>query len=106
MSTKRLLVAGGLACLLIGCFITTRGNDLPQGKLNVQAAPSEATILVDEKSAKPGERNVDIGPHKIKVVMEGFKPYETTVTVTQADPTYVGVILDPDSPDTRNWYKD
>ena len=107
MRFKGLLLVGlGLGFFVWGYLITLRGSDLPQGKLNVLVAPAEANVLLDGSSIKSGERYVDIGPHKIKITMSGFKSYENIVNITQADETYVGVILDPNSPNTKDWFED
>lgn len=100
-----MFIATCLGFLFIGYKLTSGGSDLPQGQLNLQVAPSSATVLIDGKPAKNGEMMVDIGEHEIGITMLGFKSYETVVNITQATPAYVGVILSPDSEDTQDWFE-
>lgn len=95
----------GVACFAGGYFITVGGNNLPQGKLNIKAAPSGAKVYIDNKKASQGEQQLDIGSHTIKVAMDGFKTYIKSVNITQANGTYIAAILNPDSSTTQNWYK-
>ncbi|HEX5743939.1 MAG TPA: PEGA domain-containing protein, partial [Candidatus Saccharimonadales bacterium] len=81
-----------IACALfmwLGYLKTSRAHDLPQGQINIEVAPAEADIMIDGRQAPAGENEVDIGPHKVKVAMEGFSAYENTVDVTQSTPVYI-----------------
>jgi hypothetical protein len=101
-----LLVLAGAILMWAGYLKTSRVHDLPQGQIDVEVAPAGADISIDGQKWDSGLSDIDIGPHKIRVSLDGFKPHETTVDVTQAEKAYVGVVLRSGSDDTKGWYTD
>lgn len=97
-------IAVGLCCFGVAYVLTTRGQVLPQGEVEFMVAPKKSQISLDGKKVKPGIKNVEIGPHVVDISHEGFATYQERIDVTQANKTFVGVALAPNSKQTKDWY--
>lgn len=69
------------------------------GKIVVKCTPSDAIIWLDGKNTKLKTpttlENISPGEHRVKVVKEGYEPYEESVTVSPITIAYVTNPLNP-----------
>jgi len=86
-------------------MMTARKTVLPQGTVELMVAPEKSRITLNGEEVKTGIKKVDIGPHVVSVSREGFSTYQKRIDVTQANNSFVGVVLSPSTKETKDWYK-
>ena len=74
--------------------------------ISLSVAPSSSSAKLDNKGVKSGKINVKPGKHTIIVSKKGFSTQINTVDLKTKETKYVGIALLPNSPETKNWYKE
>jgi len=72
--------------------------------LEILVAPRGASLKLDGKGIKSGKMRVKIGSHTIVAAMSGFAGQTKKVQVGTKG-QFVGIILQPNSTSTSDWYK-
>jgi len=72
--------------------------------LDILVAPHGATLKLDNRGIKSGKTKVKAGTHIIMATMEGFAEQTKKVQIGTKN-QFVGIILQPNSASTTDWYK-
>lgn len=72
--------------------------------LTLEFAPKSASALIGGIKAKQGTQRQLPGTYDIVISKNGFKTKKITVTLKKGDNGYTGVVLESDSPDTKDWF--
>jgi hypothetical protein len=113
-NTKRLT---GLArivlmifALFLGFLLTYNFTKPPKlssvGYIKTMVAPSGANIKLDGKGIKAGIFKVGVGKHQVNFSKNGFASQSKTIEVVNDQTVFAGVVLQPNSQKTANWYTD
>ena len=73
-------------------------------KITIEVSPSGSTIKLNDKGIKEGTRKVRPGSYTIKVSHDGFTTGSKSITISKNQNVYVGIVLDPSSLSTNNWF--
>ncbi len=93
----------GIAGMAFIATITLGATSSAGFFIQIAAAPSGASILIDGNNAKAGRNQVQWGDHVVTVSKDGFATQTQNVT-TNSKEAYVDAVLIPNSPTTKNWY--
>ncbi|MFZ2513428.1 MAG: hypothetical protein WAW63_03155 [Candidatus Saccharimonadales bacterium] len=108
MSRKKLLLVFVLVFVLVAGIIAR--NIFLSSKytatIEVEFTPLSATARVDGKRVRPGFIRTTPGKHTVSVSKDGFLSEKKTVVAPKGNAVYIGLILDPSSPATAQWYRD
>ncbi|HUC86812.1 MAG TPA: PEGA domain-containing protein [Candidatus Saccharimonadales bacterium] len=72
--------------------------------LQIQVAPSGASVAIDSHDSGSGKQEINPGQHSVTVRKHGFATQTRAVTVNPGQTVYFGAILEPNSSSTQNWY--
>lgn len=96
-----LLLTAVLILLLGLLFSHLRQTGTP---LEILVAPHGARLTLDGKGIKSGKIKAKTGPHSLVAKMTGFATQTQKIQVGERS-QFVGIILQPNSPGTADWYK-
>lgn len=68
--------------------------------------PLSSTALLDGHRVRVGTHKVRPGKHSLVVSKEGFLTQTSSVSVKKGENGYIGIVLEPTTPKTANWYKE
>ncbi len=98
LAVLAVLVVGGLAVVRLGTL---------SAKLTIEIAPINGSkLMVNGQGRRAGSIRVRPGQIRVSVTRTGFGGFNQTITVAKGDKKYVGIILQPNTPATANWYAD
>ena len=95
MYTKHLIRLSALCFITLGWLQSAHAQN---GKLKVQASPSEAYVFVDGKAmheASGGAITLPAGPHEVGIYNYGFSPVTRAVTIDAGKTSTLEVMLTP-----------
>jgi len=72
--------------------------------INILVAPSGSSLKLDGKGVKGGLHSVKAGSHNISASKNGFASQTKTVNLQLKQTKFVGIILQSNSAQTKNWY--
>ncbi|HMI09103.1 MAG TPA: PEGA domain-containing protein [Candidatus Saccharimonadales bacterium] len=105
---KIVLVFAGIVLLsIVGYFIYT--TIINQGKVavNIVAAPSSASITLNDEKISPGTVYLKAGQYKIKATKEGFADFSSTVSIIdKLEGQSIPIPLTPVSDEANKWATD
>ncbi|MFZ1249552.1 MAG: PEGA domain-containing protein [Candidatus Saccharimonadales bacterium] len=100
---KVIIILPLLAGLLLGIqhfYLTQRYS----AKITVEFTPASSTATLDGKKIGAGTLRVRPGSKTIRVTHPGFSEASQVYSLRKHETTYVGVVLESNSPSTTNWY--
>lgn len=107
MDTARKLLFP-LFWLLIAWFsysITANtGSPKPSSSIKTEVTPVSSVITIDGHKVRTGKVVVQPGTHTVSASRNGFGAKSRSVNVKLNETVYVGIVLQPNSPDTSDWY--
>lgn len=101
------IIAIVVVCMLaLGGFFAFRAysNRDKTALISIEFAPKSASAVIGENNIKQGAQKVLPGTYNIVISKNGFKTKKITVTLKKGDNGYTGVVLESDSPDTKDWF--
>lgn len=75
-------------------------------KLEIEVAPSDATIILNQSKTRGGKRRIEPGKYTVTVSRAGFAVQSKEVTLKDGSDEYVGIALESNSPSTKDWYSE
>ena len=106
MNRKQIICSIGLVFIvIIGLSVyTVTKSKMYSATVTLAFTPQSASAKVNGKSAKLGSVKVKPGGITVVVSKDGFATQTKQVRVQKGKNTYVGVILQPNRSDTKDWY--
>lgn len=92
--------------LIVLLLVFALRNSRLNASLDVEVTPSKAGVKLNGKNTDHGLTKVAAGTFKVEVSMKGFETISKTVRLAKGERKYIGIILNPNSSDTQNWYLD
>lgn len=93
------------SCLTLAFFVFAYSNQKGSPQLEILVAPEDSLIKLDGKETKTGIQSLTQGAHQISAYRSGFISQNKTIKLAEKQHMFVGIILQPNSPRTANWYK-
>lgn len=105
--TKFALIVIAIAILLIGYLgFRAYSNRNKTAVFTLEYAPKSASALVGGAKIGQGIQKIIPGTYEVVVSKKGFKTKKVTVKAIKGDvENYIGIVLESDSPDTKNWFE-
>jgi len=73
--------------------------------VDIAVAPGGSELKLDGKGVKAGKVLVSAGEHRVSATHYGFAGQAKDFSVSLNETRFVGIVLVPNSPDTKDWYK-
>jgi hypothetical protein len=85
--------------------VTVHTNSTPANSyLQIEVVPDGTAVRIDGHGVRNGKTSVSVGSHSITAEKQGFSSKSRTVSTKAGQTVYVGIALQPDTPNTSNWY--
>lgn len=101
----KILIIAGVIVLGAALFFFYRYQSVLSAKLDIQVAPENSAITLNGKPVSAGNYRLKPGNYTVKAVYNGFSPASQNTSLKKGDSKFSGLVLDPDSPQTANWYQ-
>lgn len=99
---KKLIIIILVFILII--FVLLIINNKKDANLNINVAPSNTKILLDNKEIKAGKNYVSNGKHNLSFSRSGFANNERQININQNDINNVYIVLTPTTEEGWNYY--
>jgi hypothetical protein len=95
----------GFILLIVGISVANIiWGKMYSATLELMIAPSDSTILVNDKPMEAGEHKMKPGEYKIEISREGFESEVKEVSLEEGGIEIVIIALTPNDPSTMDWY--
>jgi hypothetical protein len=91
--------------LWIGYSLTLQSYTQPKSaSLQLEVAPGDSALELDNHKASASTIAVTPGEHTVTASKQGFGTITRTVSASMSKTAYVGIVLQPNTSTTDNWY--
>lgn len=107
MRKKPLIISGLiLALFFVLLILNIMGGRTKTAQLEIEVAPSDAVIVLNDKRVRVGKRRVEPGTYTVTVSRDGFDIQTKNIKLQKGSDEYVGFALVSNNPSTANWYNE
>jgi hypothetical protein len=96
----------GFLIVIIGITFYLALSRAGKEPVTIQLIPEDTILTIDGQQYRPGTAYIQPGTHNIKAEREGFRTFESTITIGQPNNTEVDLALTPVSEEAIQWQKD
>jgi len=96
----------GFLIVIIGIVSYMALSRAGKEPVTVRLIPEDTILTIDGQRYRPGTAYIQPGTHDIKAEREGFRTYESTITIGKPNDAEIDLALTPVSEEAIQWQKD
>lgn len=102
---KPVLIIAALSVLFIALFVINIVNNRTKtAALEIEIAPSDSTVVLNQNKTGSGKRRIEPGSYTITVSRQGFATQTKQVELFKGSDEYAGFALVSNDSSTAKWY--